>query len=116
MQLVREAEQDVALLQAFLQLPWAELAWSLQLVARLWRQVGSSQELWETHRCQFWAGKVFIPGEALRLRQAGQAFKAFRFAWVDRLRERITLEELCSLTWSHRMKAAAGEICFEACF
>jgi hypothetical protein len=90
------------------QLGWRELV-ALGSANRYYRDIATSELLWEPHCSTFWADKLFVPAKCKKLVRLGQHRKAFSEAIVDSARTWITAEELCSLEWHGRMKEAAGE-------
>lgn len=70
--------------------------------------IGQSEPVWCALCEHLWKGKA-LPSKFILLRDAGHAREAYRQSLLDSKRTDICMEELCSIQWSFRFKAAAGD-------
>eukprot|EP00747_Dinoflagellata_sp_TGD_P215297 gnl/TRDRNA2_/TRDRNA2_88017_c0_seq1.p1 gnl/TRDRNA2_/TRDRNA2_88017_c0~~gnl/TRDRNA2_/TRDRNA2_88017_c0_seq1.p1 ORF type:complete len:142 (+),score=10.70 gnl/TRDRNA2_/TRDRNA2_88017_c0_seq1:26-427(+) len=77
-------------------------------ISQYFFRVASSSAVWEPRCERLWRDKL-IPRKARELLRSGEALVAYRFSLEDAKRTWITVEELCSFSWSHRMKGWSGE-------
>ena len=76
------------------------------------RDLGSAVAVhadWQALCAEMWADKVFVPAKAEQLLRANRGREAFTFALEDSARTVIALEELVSMIWQTRAKAALGQ-------
>lgn len=78
------------------------------LACRALHQVAVIGAPWEVLCEDVWQDKVFVPGEARRLKAAGDGRAALQFAHKDKVRTVITLEELVGMIWQSKEKPAVG--------
>ena len=76
-------------------------------VSRLFATATSSDGVWRPLCDQLWADKVYVPAE-FRECSAMTRREAYMQSLADSRRTAITAEELCSFSWSYRMKGYAG--------
>lgn len=88
-------------------LPVREVGCATALNRRLC-SIAQSEAVW-CALCEYlWCGKA-LPTKFLELRDSGKACEAYRQSLLDSRRTSITKEELCSICWSFRFKACAGD-------
>ena len=73
------------------------------------RTVTAASSVWRELCTALWADKVCVAPQAKALLAAGEARQALRFSLEDAKRTELTDEELLTLPWRFRFKAAAGE-------
>eukprot|EP00039_Didymoeca_costata_P001057 m.49304 g.49304 ORF g.49304 m.49304 type:complete len:332 (+) comp10609_c0_seq2:377-1372(+) len=78
-------------------------------VCQQWRDVASTQGIWDELCEKLWSDKVYVPEQIKKLRKT-KAKEAYLTSIKDSKRCIITNEELCSFEWNHRMKLTAGEM------
>lgn len=103
-----QAHQDIGLLITLQIDDWKSLI-ALSSVNKYWRKQSRNNSAWERQCEQYWGDKTFIPKEARNLITQLKAYDAFRLAYIDSHRTRISYEELIDLTWNFRFKKDAGE-------
>ena len=89
-------------------LGWRDLL-ALGATSTFFGPIARSDNLWRPLCEDYWRDKVFLPASARKLTAAGEHRQAFADAYTDAKRTWITAEELCSMEWHSRMKAAAGD-------
>jgi hypothetical protein len=77
-------------------------------VSRALCAAAAAPPLWHAACAADWAGKAYVPAAAHALRASGDPAGAFRLARADARRDALTHDELLSLPWRFRFKAAAG--------
>ena len=78
-------------------------------VAKPWSTAAGSPGLWKPLCESLWESKVHVAQEARDLLASGEAHRAYVVSIEDSRRQRLTMEEITSYTWFHRMKASAGQ-------
>ncbi|XP_057815008.2 uncharacterized protein LOC131028689 [Cryptomeria japonica] len=74
-------------------------------VSKEWKEVAVSDALWEKHTRELWEGKVYIDPKALR--PSLRPVEAFAISIRESRRTRLTMEEICSFTWTVHFKSNA---------
>jgi hypothetical protein len=83
--------------------------WSYERVCKQTLAVSTAAEFVWYKLCKtVWASKVFVPLRAEQLLNEQQSRNAFLFAWNDRTRRRIEVNELTAALWRTRFKETAG--------
>lgn len=114
--------RGAATLQRFLDLPSEllthvfvhvapkQLVWCSSMSRKL-QKIAADDGVW-IQKCEsLWEKKRYVPEKFWAEKsQPGQARRAYFGSIKDSRRERITADELCSVTWSFRFKKNAGRI------
>eukprot|EP01045_Picozoa_sp_COSAG04_P027328 COSAG04_NODE_3977_length_2386_cov_1.610407_1_plen_258_part_10 len=80
-----------------------------------WRSAATESDLWAPRCKRLWADKVYVAPRARELLAAKKAMAAYGLAVEDSRRTSITIDELCSFTWTHRMKGWSGSEWTDSC-